>query len=528
LGRTLYMLILILVFGCGPPMTQNAVYDFIQELPQADRDFDLFVVDLSKPDHYQYLSEGWHIPNTTGISGTRFIWSSDKESRIKLISENKDEKELIITLQPYRFESAPPVTMKLYINDHPIGRISLKDEWRTYRLTIPAGCVQEGDNTLTAVQSHVFRPADVMVHSDDTRRLGASWSYVVFRDIQQPQSPGLYSLPQILGARNVTWTGQRRHVVFDTAPSCFSWPVTLPSRPALSFGIGFLPDLIERHGPNARFEITLDDETGTTHRLFRSELKPPKRLLEKGWTEYTRDLSSFAGQTVHITFETSSETTSEGYINSGSWLEPHIVNRHVDFNVFFLPIADYFDLNRIPIGTALESALVQADRTQSLPVPDKNENVVSGIPVEFIRTITSEGFWTGYFYSGYDPFENHQKARPVFRYTSGYEQIDTETYDVLSDDCRDWIKTLDKRRFMIVFDSAGWSPDSNLEYSELFRMLEWLLEYHFDKDSLIVIYGLKDASPVWILNPLDSSHNVMDISSWDELFHFIKADFLQL
>ncbi len=527
-NKTVCLLIFLVILACAPPMTEQAVYDFIGELSQAEREFDSFVIDMSRSEHYQYLSDGWHIPDQITTPETRFVWSSDNESEVILVSANDQEKELIISLQPYRFEGAPPLTMRLYLNQHHIGRINLQESWRTYRLTIPAEHVQTGNNTLTVVQSHVFSPSDVMVYSEDTRQLGSSWSSIVFRDVQPPKSPGFYSLPEILGAREVQWTGQRRQVIYDTAPSYFSWPLTLPSRPVLSFGIGFLPDYVERYGPNARFEITLKDETGDTHRLFRSELKPPKRILEKGWTEYSRSLAAFAGQSVQITLETSSDITPEGLIGSGSWLEPHILNRHVNYNMIFLPIADYFDHERIPPGTALEQTVMRAQRTVPLPSPAKDETAISGIPAEFISMVTSEGFWTGCFYAGYDPFEKHRKTRPLFRYTTGFEHVNADSYESLFEDCTDWIKTLDKRRFMILFDIAGWTSDSNLEYSQLFGMLEWLLKYQFEKDSLIMIYGLNKTSPVWILNPMQRASSISEIDSWEELFHYITTEFLHL
>lgn len=526
--RTLFLLSLTVLFvnGCNPPMTQDTVYDCIVRLPEAGRNHDLFVLNMSNPDHYRCLGDGWHIPKLEDVSATRFIWSSDTRSIVFLEAHEIQEKEIILTLQPYRFEGAPPIILSLEINGESIGKIHLQNEWRTYRLLVSKEKILKGTNRLSIHQNRVFIPAEVMVFSEDTRSLGACYSYIIFRDAQDPRPPGLYTIQQTLGARNFMWGGRPRHVIFDRSPSRFTWPIDLPSRPMLSFGTGFLPEEYDSKGADVGFQITLTDETGKDHLLFQSVMPPPQRLLEMGWKEYSRDLKSFSGQSVMITLSTSSTSSLNKHANNGSWLEPAIVNRHVDYNLIFLPVAGYFHSSDIPAGSGLEKFISKAMQTENMKIPGHSKTSIAGVPVDFVSLLTSEGFRAGYFYTGHDPFEIDRIAGAAFGYVSGYDTHTTETYESILTECKDWIKTLNQSRFFLCFDPAGWTEESGFSRRDLMLFVEWLMEFRFEMDSLIILYNPDEIAPVWLIAPDTKLKKIIEIENWNAMLAFIKTRFL--
>ncbi len=519
-------LLSLLLAGCKPPMTQDPVYDFILKLPEAARNYDVFVLDMSNPEHFKYLQSGWHIPDTKDMSTTRFIWSSDLESTVLFNVKEIVEKEIILTVQPYRFEGAPPIILTLEIDGESIGKIHLKEEWRTYRLLIPPEKIHKGSNSLSIRQNQIFKPAEVMVHSEDHRLLGSCYSYIVFRDAQPAKSPGLYTIQQTLGAQNFIWSGRPRHVISDHSPSSFSWPIKLPSKPLLVFAPGFLPEEYDLKGTDVFFNIELKDEFGKDHTLFQTKMPPPQRQLEMGWKEYSRDLKPFSGQNVIITLRTSSDSQSDKVVNDGSWLEPMIMNRHVDFNLIFLPLAEYFDPETIPVGSALEKYLLKAHQTKPMAPQTQIKDAVAGVPVNYISELVQEGFLAGYFYTGHNPFEIDLITRQDFDYARGFETFDSETYSTIMTDTKSWIKALEKQRFFLCFDPQGWTSNSKASETERMHFIDWLMEYHFEVDSLIVIYNTKDTSPVWVLDPTGKLKHITEIDSWVTLFNVIKTHFL--
>ncbi|MBN1879511.1 hypothetical protein JW823_05315 [bacterium] len=516
-------LIIIALSACSEPMAVDTVHDFILNLPQAKTGSDVFVIDLSNPDHYHFLTSGWHIPDGVIVPFSRFLWTSDLVSSIDLYAAKLEDKELIITIRPYLFEGAPPTTIIVDINDTEIGRIQLKDEWRTYRLLVPEKQIQLGRNVMTLRQGQVFKPSDVMLHSMDQRSLGASYSYVVFRSEQPPRPPDLYTLQQTLGAKNFIWGGKQRHVLFSPAPSRFSWKLCLPSRPVLSFGAGLLPENFDPNGAAARFEIDLTDEAGKEHVLFKTTIKPPRRVLEMGWRQFSRTLDDYAGQTVTISFLTDSNEDESGVINSGSWLEPTILNRHSDHNVIFLLIGAYFNSETPPLGTGLEKLLFSAVQSAPLDPIELKVETFAGLPVEFLTLLRSEGWPIGYFGTGqsainhqYKPFARSLDA--IFTYGSDTE----ESYELIKTDCQDWIRALENRRFILMFDPRGLDSDSEIDRATAISFVDWLLENRFDQDSVIVVYNSDEMKPVWVSSPGRLTVKMGANKSWQSVINELE------
>lgn len=517
----------MILVGCGAPVTEDTVFDCILELPDVARGFDQFVVDLSNSEDLKYLQSGWHVPGTEGIPMTRFVWTAETEATVMLNAETVEEKELLLAVRPYHFEGAAPATLELAFNDESIGRIRLKDEWRTYRLLIPERLVEPGENTLFIRQSRLYRPSDVMVYSEDHRMLGASFAYFVFRQKQSPRPPDMYTLSQALGARNFIWGGKQRHVLYSPAPATFSWSIDLPSRPVLSFGAGYMPEGYTIDGADARFEVTVSAE-GDTDTLFYAEMPPPRRLLEMGWDEYRRDLSAYARQTVTLTFQTPLSHPDDGTPNDGSWLEPMILNRHVARNLIFLPVQGPYPPTAPEPGSAMEKLRLRASVTDASFAPLPTGSRALNVPAALIETLRREGWPIGYFYTGRSPFSVEDAFGRQFEAVVGRDTTTDETTEEIVQEAFDWIQRLENRNFVLILDTLGAHKNPGLQEKCLETMAQWLLDHLFLQDSLILIYNIDGGSPCWAVGPESNPVDVTSMTQWDTLHSLIAAEFLEL
>ncbi|MCD4654556.1 hypothetical protein K8T06_11565, partial [bacterium] len=368
----------------------------------------------------------------------------------------------------------------------------------------------------------LYRPSEVMIFSDDDRMLGSSYSYFVLRTHTTALPPDMYTLPQILGAKNFILGGIQRHVIYNEAPASFTWTIDLPSRPVLSFGAGYLPEGYDPDGADAIFSILLKDSNGKSHTLFDAEMPPPKRLLEMGWAEYSRDISKFANQKIKLTLKTIGTDPEDGMQNSGSWLEPMILNRHISYNIIFLPgKGTYPPEDSIP-GAAHEKIAFLTNKTWPLEIT-KTDN---GLPVSVIDMLKLEGWPVGYFYTGLDVAETEKRYGRQYDAVVGNPVTTHESYQEIFGYCIDWIQRLEGRNFVLVFNPVYSDDDESLEMLDI--VSDWLLSHRFDTDSLMVLYNYEEDSRVWLLNPSDPGQKQLEISTWSDMTDYIISDVLEI
>jgi len=521
--HSILAILLFILIGCGGNTTEDIVYDMILRLPEAQREYDLSVVDLSNPDDFQYLGKGWHVPGIENVPVTRFVWSAEKDAVVNFNTKTVEEKELILTVRPYIFEGVPPGILDLTFNDEKLGKIRLKDNWRTYRLTVPANLISpDGKNQLVITQALLFKPDDVMFFSGDNRDLGSSYSYFVLRTKTNPLPPDLYTLPQILGADHFIWGGKQRYVIYDKVSSSFTWTVDLPSNPILSFGAGFMPEDYYTDGSNAEFFIYLEDTSGKSHTLFHADMPPPKRLLEMGWDDYSRNISEFANQKVKITLKTPSADCENLKPNVGSWLEPVILNRHTACNIILLPgVGEYPPENPVA-GAAHEKLAFSTGKTRAISTDTMDTD--HGLPVKLIELLKSEGWPIGYFYTGLDIGEVENLYGRKFDSVAGEAETTLESGNRLIEQSIDWIKRLEGRNYVLVFNP--FNADSATQIELLDTLTEWLFEHRYETDSLVLLYNHRKDARIWLLNPSDQKQSQLEISDWPELVDYVNSEIL--
>lgn len=528
----LYLVIsalVVLLSGCGPKMVNDTRYDLILKLPEASRNYDLAIVDLSDQNDFKYLGNGWHVPGRNGIPVTRFVWSSENVAEVFFDVETVEDKELVFAVRPYVAEGIPPGSLALTFNGTPIGNVRMTDEWRTYRLIIPPDLIHTGPkNCLSIRQSMIHKASDSMIYAEDHRMLGASYSYFVLRKKQSPQPPAMYTLPQILGAGNFVWGGRQRHVIYDTTPASFTWKTDLPSHPSLSFGIGFVPDKFHGDGSDVVFDIKVIDNTGTTHNLFKRVMSPPKRVLEMGWDEYDYDLSRFANQSVEIVLSTPMIDQQAKAVNHGSWLEPRITNKHVPLNVVVISGSGEYPPESPRAGSSHEKMAFMSKKSWEINFSGETNSVFQGIPTDMVDRLVDEAWATGYYYCGYSEEDAEDRFGRKLETVVGSDEVNDASKQEMFDDATGWIKRLDGRNFALFYNLSSSQFQSSERLEELDRLLDWLFAYRFERDSLILLINPGEPARGWLLEPGDLQQEQLDISGWHSLSEYITHDLLSI
>ncbi len=528
-----YIVISLTLFlcGCQKPYNESSVTDFILDLPKAERGFELHVVDLSNPDDYGYLSDGWQMPEPGKTPYIEFLWSCAKTSLVRFPVSKVQDYELLLCVRPLVFQGSKEMELTLLWNGHLIGGISLDTEWQTYRLKIASKWVVHGDNTLSIQHSRLHAPSEVWKNSRDDRKLGASYTYFVLRPPQEILPPGNYTLPQVLGAKDFHFEGTQRHVIHDHPPSKFTFQLALPSRPELRFGAGILPETIDIDGGDAEMRIQVQSmDSGKSAEVFHAVLAPPRRGLEMGWTKYRRNLEAFALQTVKITFETKSGAGARPGTNEACWLDPQIFNRHVQYNLVLIPGCDpeWFTDCEDPDSPFYKWRSMSARINRLETVPE--ESVPGGVRYPFslnlFRKLRFEGWFTGYFFTGRDELFLEDGLSAYFDAIMGNTESAPADCETMRADCFKWIERVGGKNFACIADYAGPGKEQKKKVVENF--LQTALYWLFEKDTVIIFYASQRSRPAWVHFPANASAG-KDLGnlSWDDLMILVlnRMDF---
>jgi len=119
--------------------------------------------------------------------------------------------------------------------------------------------------------------------------------------------------------------GEEREVLFEHPDARVTFKdVAIMSKARLSFGIGINEAAWDKGGDGVHFSITLIDQGGGRHDLYSRYLDPKNNPEDRQWFDEALDLKDFAGQSVSITFETSSGPKNDNTFDWAGWSEPQI------------------------------------------------------------------------------------------------------------------------------------------------------------------------------------------------------------
>ena len=138
--------------------------------PQAD-----ILIDFGAPPPQFYLSKGWSSPEQWE-DACRFRWSDRPASDLYVDVGPSGPLRALLRMRPFSYPGAPQQTVEIFCNGAPVHTVILApDEWKTYPVDIPAEAVRQGVNHLRFVYGHTQRPADILSHSRDRRRLAVAF-----------------------------------------------------------------------------------------------------------------------------------------------------------------------------------------------------------------------------------------------------------------------------------------------------------------------------------------------------------------
>ncbi|MDA8016499.1 MAG: sulfatase-like hydrolase/transferase [Thermoanaerobaculia bacterium] len=181
---TWLLLLLSVLAGChseSPPLTPVASLTDVAKW--GDSAAATHRLDLSNP--ALHLRSGWANPERDS-AGRPFVWAVGEASEIAwTVLEPRDEV-LVLRGWPYRWQGAPSQSVGVEIRNsvggwQSVGHFDMAPGLGEYRVDVPAGLWQTGDNALRLVFSRATKPSDV-TSSRDSRRLAAAWTGIALAD----------------------------------------------------------------------------------------------------------------------------------------------------------------------------------------------------------------------------------------------------------------------------------------------------------------------------------------------------------
>jgi hypothetical protein len=166
------------------PLEPEPVYDregvlayrVIQPSPRTD-----FTIDFGLEETSMYRGEGWSWNEEIG--GVSANWATAQRARVFIPLHQEGDYKLTMTTLPFSYQGAPPQTVNITMNGHPVSELSLTANWTPDEVDIPSTVIRCGLNELTLHFSHLASPQDVLPGSSDQRNLALAVDYVKFERV---------------------------------------------------------------------------------------------------------------------------------------------------------------------------------------------------------------------------------------------------------------------------------------------------------------------------------------------------------
>jgi len=205
-----------------------------------------------------------------------------------------------------------------------------------------------------------------------------------------------------------------------------------------------------------------------------------------------------------------------------------VLNRHVARNVIFLPGSGAYPPSPPEPGSSVEMfRMACAVSEGAFSALDAGDGALNA-PLSLIETLRREGWPIGYFYTGRDPFHVEDSFGRQFEAVVGRETTTEETTGEILNEAVEWIKRLENRNFVLIFDPVGASSESGLQEQLFESVAQFLLGHLFEKDSLVIVYNTGGNAPLWTLSPDSVTLDIANQSTWAELLPAIRTEFLEL
>jgi hypothetical protein len=154
------------------------VYRVVQPPPP-----DPLRVDFGNWTAVPYRGEGW--ADDEEVFAATANWVLGSEARFFFPVRGAGDRRLALHIAPFAYPGAPPQTLTLSLNGHPLDvNFSLREGWQVIETLLPESALRQGLNTLTLRFDHATRPSAVLPATSDDRPLSAAVDWVEVRSGQ--------------------------------------------------------------------------------------------------------------------------------------------------------------------------------------------------------------------------------------------------------------------------------------------------------------------------------------------------------
>jgi hypothetical protein len=138
---------------------------------------DRFVIDMAAAQN-DFLDPGWAMPEG-------FRWATGTRASVTFPRWGARDRAIRMRVMPMENAKLPPQTVRVSLNGHALGTLTLASGWNEYEL--PAAGWRDGLNTLAFDFARAAAPADLDPRATDHRQLAAAFEWI---EVWRPASAG--------------------------------------------------------------------------------------------------------------------------------------------------------------------------------------------------------------------------------------------------------------------------------------------------------------------------------------------------
>jgi hypothetical protein len=116
------------------------------------------------------------------LEGSTFVWAAAQESLLQISFPESHDYQVEIRGFPFRYPSAPPQEIEVYVNGRHLQDILLDGRhWQIHSFKLPQALVMPGINTFRFRYRYAVAPAALAPDNADRRTLAVAFDFILFR-----------------------------------------------------------------------------------------------------------------------------------------------------------------------------------------------------------------------------------------------------------------------------------------------------------------------------------------------------------
>lgn len=303
----------------GLNLDENARdYSFAGDFFNADRAWDIDVLQPGRLAHRRFLKDGWSFPgNAKPVEGDIVsLWADELTSTVEFWWSELSDRTLNFQAFPKKLEGSQQ-SVRVSLNGEFIGEAELGQKWQALSFKLPAALQRKGFNHIGFEYAYVARPRDEAPvngkRSSDHRRLAVSMhSLEVVPDHDDVARRRAEALKLCnVGARPV----MNRLTIEQVSGSQLAYHMEVPPGARFQTSLLYI-DRGSKQPEQATFRVRLNSAEGESAVVF-EQIVPYREELN----DVEADLSAYAGQIVRLDFELEAADGSKEPV-LGAWIAP--------------------------------------------------------------------------------------------------------------------------------------------------------------------------------------------------------------